>query len=387
VGGIDKQDLDRICTRLADLGWRLRPLTGKPIIQAFPPDGGRAISIGTSGGNWRADQNTFAAFRRHGVELDPAKAQGKRSGKYRKGLPGIAAPAPVPESVPAFAGPPEFDRLPDSVHSWTLTYHAQEQAEARGYTLEEVLATAAMPEMKLPCNGEGKMAYVRGDCRIVVNPVDQVVVTVMDMNERTGAVPPGHQRRAPAAANGEAGPSLAGSTMTMDKPPERTGDDMTAGPPAFTAPAAPAKTDEPSLLDRVNGVKPAKRAYVRRTPAAAAPVEPPVPTEAQTALKAVFAWESPAESSNLKQRQSQEQLRWLEAVLPALKARPGEWAVVFQYDKVSSAGAKAKSLRGRFCPSHPGLEVMAKAFRTVGNSRTGHSKVYARWNPRKAAGK
>jgi hypothetical protein len=75
---------------------------------------------------------------------------------------GITWTAPVTES-------PEY----------RLTYHAQKQAAAKGWTSEDVLLAADKPLHTYPsARVPGQWRHVRGDIVAIVDPADHRVVTV-----------------------------------------------------------------------------------------------------------------------------------------------------------------------------------------------------------------
>jgi len=92
------------------------------------------------------------------------------------------------------------DPLPtEEMAKWRLTEHAEERADERLFTLTEVLVTAVMPEVVYP-NGEsqypGTWNRRRGDCRVVVNPRNFEILTVVDENRNQWGVDNSRVRRA-----------------------------------------------------------------------------------------------------------------------------------------------------------------------------------------------
>jgi hypothetical protein len=60
-----------------------------------------------------------------------------------------------------------------------LTYHAQQQAAAKGWTSEDVLLAANKPLHTYPSGRvPGQVRHVRGDLVAVIDPVERRVVTV-----------------------------------------------------------------------------------------------------------------------------------------------------------------------------------------------------------------
>lgn len=62
---------------------------------------------------------------------------------------------------------------------YRLTYHAQKQAAAKGWTSEDVLLAANKPLHTYPSGRvPGQVRHVRGDLVAIVDPVEHRVVTV-----------------------------------------------------------------------------------------------------------------------------------------------------------------------------------------------------------------
>lgn len=62
---------------------------------------------------------------------------------------------------------------------YRLTYHAQKQAAAKGWTSEDVLLAANSPLHTYPSGRvPGQVRHVRGDLVAIVDPADRRVVTV-----------------------------------------------------------------------------------------------------------------------------------------------------------------------------------------------------------------
>lgn len=63
--------------------------------------------------------------------------------------------------------------------AYRLTYHAQQQAAAKGWTSEDVLLAANSPLHTYPSGRvPGQVRHVRGDLVAIVDPVERRVVTV-----------------------------------------------------------------------------------------------------------------------------------------------------------------------------------------------------------------
>jgi hypothetical protein len=62
---------------------------------------------------------------------------------------------------------------------YRLTWHAQQQAAAKGWSSEDVLRAATNPLHTYPSGRvPGQVRHVRGDLVVVIDPVDRRVVTV-----------------------------------------------------------------------------------------------------------------------------------------------------------------------------------------------------------------
>jgi len=295
---IDTRELNRICGVLVEKGWRIEPGTSRGgAVRAFPPDGGRAFTIGCS----PEARNTYATLRRHGVELDPDRVNGKRRGKYKKGL--AAEPVEVAAPITTLVlPPPEVGLLPLSADEWRLTAHALEQAAARGFTVEEVLATVCAPE-QMVTSKQGGNHYLRGDCKVVADPATMSVITVASRNNDNGRQSIEEHNKAVIAQQRKAPTTVAKSA------------------PAFIPPAP---TPSPNGLAKV--------------------VVPPNAPDGAT-----FAWEDPPAPAGRAGTKTQQRIDWLtQHVLPQLKDNPGRYAKVFTFDSRSTASSLLKKLREAF---------------------------------------
>jgi hypothetical protein len=69
---------------------------------------------------------------------------------------------------------------------YRLTYHAQQQAAAKGWTSEDVLLAANSPLHTYPSGRvPGQVRHIRGDLVAIVDPVERRVVTVYQDVEET----------------------------------------------------------------------------------------------------------------------------------------------------------------------------------------------------------
>lgn len=72
--GIRKADVVRIAAAVAAAaGWTVKEQARSHHFLAYPPCGGKPVGFSVST-DWRASRNVYAAFRRAGLELDPARA-------------------------------------------------------------------------------------------------------------------------------------------------------------------------------------------------------------------------------------------------------------------------------------------------------------------------
>ena len=70
---------------------------------------------------------------------------------------------------------------------WILSTHAEERAQLREFTKEEMLLAAADPQRTQPNRKYGERAriHVRGDCAVAVDPISKIVFTVMPRGSYT----------------------------------------------------------------------------------------------------------------------------------------------------------------------------------------------------------
>lgn len=71
-GGLRPREVARLAAAVARAGWEVREQNRAKHYLAFPPQGGRPVGFSVST-DWRARDNVYAAFRRAGLELDPAR--------------------------------------------------------------------------------------------------------------------------------------------------------------------------------------------------------------------------------------------------------------------------------------------------------------------------
>jgi hypothetical protein len=76
-GGLTRNEAQQLARDIARHGWRVEEQTRARHYLAYPPEGGRPVGFSVSTDR-RARTNVYAAFRRAGLELDPARAQRKR---------------------------------------------------------------------------------------------------------------------------------------------------------------------------------------------------------------------------------------------------------------------------------------------------------------------
>lgn len=71
-GGFTKREVARLAADVARREWRVQEQDRRRHYLAYPPQGGRPVGFSVST-DWRARSNVYAAFRRAGLELDPAR--------------------------------------------------------------------------------------------------------------------------------------------------------------------------------------------------------------------------------------------------------------------------------------------------------------------------
>ena len=77
----------------------------------------------------------------------------------------------------------------ESVQSYVMTQHAIERCEERGIGVLEVYSTLAEPTNTGTQLARGGQTFIRGDVKVVANPVTREIVTVMDLNEEERTSP------------------------------------------------------------------------------------------------------------------------------------------------------------------------------------------------------
>ncbi|RZU35958.1 hypothetical protein EV284_3441 [Streptomyces sp. BK022] len=81
-------------------------------------------------------------------------------------------------------------RLSDESPEYRLTHHAQKQAQAKGWTSQQVLDAANRPHHTYPSGRvPGQYRHVKGDIVAIVDPVQHRVVTVYQDVEETDLRP------------------------------------------------------------------------------------------------------------------------------------------------------------------------------------------------------
>jgi hypothetical protein len=77
--------------------------------------------------------------------------------------------------------PARPEDLPAAAAEWQLADHVIERAHERGYAIVEVLMAAVDPALMLPHKQAANRVHcLRGDCEIVVDVDERVIVTVME---------------------------------------------------------------------------------------------------------------------------------------------------------------------------------------------------------------
>lgn len=71
---MNPREVARLAAAVERAGWRVRQQDRAKHYLAYPPQGGRPIGFSVST-DWRARNNVYAAFRRAGLELDPARLE------------------------------------------------------------------------------------------------------------------------------------------------------------------------------------------------------------------------------------------------------------------------------------------------------------------------
>lgn len=73
-GGLNPREVMRLAATVERAGWRVREQDRAKHYLAYPPEGGRPVGFSVSTDR-RARNNVYAAFRRCGLELDPARLE------------------------------------------------------------------------------------------------------------------------------------------------------------------------------------------------------------------------------------------------------------------------------------------------------------------------
>lgn len=69
---MNPREVARLAATVERAGWRVKQQDRAKHYLAYPPQGGRPVGFSVST-DWRARDNVYAAFRRAGLELDPAR--------------------------------------------------------------------------------------------------------------------------------------------------------------------------------------------------------------------------------------------------------------------------------------------------------------------------
>lgn len=173
-------EVTTITRELEDLEWRTRRLAGQTI-RAWPPGGGAAIDI-TPSRDPRARANTYARFRRHGVELDPNRQ------KRRVLDPCTAQPVPLAKLIRQAPLPDDLGSL--DVQAVKFSPHAAARMEERRISIVEVWATLAHPHVvRQDTHDLDRFHYLRGDIEVIYKPDPMQVITVIDRIETQRTTP------------------------------------------------------------------------------------------------------------------------------------------------------------------------------------------------------
>lgn len=122
----------------------------------------RIAELRTKAANKIASEN-FAERRR--AELD-AEAEDRAEHEARQTIPGAL--------------------------NWNLTDHARERMAERGFSIFDTLQAAAQPKQtfRQPWRGPFVAVNQHGDCRVIVNEAEKLIITVMDRSFATPTTPP-----------------------------------------------------------------------------------------------------------------------------------------------------------------------------------------------------
>jgi hypothetical protein len=91
---------------------------------------------------------------------------------------------PKPVATPIHTALAQDPDLPLTASRWQLSAHANQQMKERGFSLADVLWAAERPDWTTSCKRLeerriGLFEHTKGGCTAVVDPHDQVVITVL----------------------------------------------------------------------------------------------------------------------------------------------------------------------------------------------------------------
>lgn len=339
MADIQVKDIDRIAKALeAEEGWRLARKSDR-VLWAYPPDKTAGpIRVVTCTG--KPVRSIYVALRRWGIDLEPARASGRKASKIPC-KPAIA-PAPARALVPAKvierAAPAIPEHLPDDIHEWRLSDHAIERAEQRHVKVTEILAAVASPDIVEKTRGGNTERRTAGDVIVVVDTKNKTVITTADVND------------ARQARNG--GTGLVQSRIVRERP--------------LSQPAEPPQPPEPSPQDGVLAIKVSDSAIRSMT----------ARVKASSARGTKFGtWTPPSKPSTEQPSQMALPLSWTmtpavalwltDVVLKRLRSRPGDWASILHLPSGQTAAALGQALKARL----PEMEFAVR-----------DTAIFARWN-------
>lgn len=178
---VTSRDAARIVQTLEEKRWRVRNLGGTSWL-AYPPNGGGAVAFAVAR-DPRARNNTYARFRRVGIELDPARMN--RINPVRVSPRRLAQPVlpPLSQLIRQEPLPDNYGTLDITAVRWVN--HAEQRLLERGISIFEVFAALAHPQKTWQDQYDlDRMHYTRGDIEVIYEPDALLVITVIDRLEK-----------------------------------------------------------------------------------------------------------------------------------------------------------------------------------------------------------
>lgn len=328
---LDARTAEKIASTLSGWGWRVVAKSRTGHYAAYPPDGGKPVTI--AAGGQRSIENTYAALRRAGVEFDPSRRQPRNERPATRTARRVAPTSPAPTQPARPVAKPLPAQLPGWAQRLRLSSHALQRAAQRGVSPDEIRAGVAYPDYthESRTDPNATVAY-RGDLKIVYTEQGDVLTVADRDDDRDQPRSPIPMPAPPAAEPWEIDMSTSDQVKAWARKAkgEFTPADISAATGASSGLAS-------AVLEQLRKAGEIRR--VRRgvyVPAGyVEAVEAPAPVVVERKVSTVddmetgFAWAAapPARVSQAAQQRAR-LVALVEANLDALKNSPGRWATL-----------------------------------------------------------